>query len=109
MWGFCHHYNFRFKFDDERVTKEDTKRALEEQYGGEEEVMQFFWDIHALLSFVCIIFFSILIYLLLCFNFDSYLKQILATIMLHLNSQNTQMRICLFTYEKMTKIRLSAT
>ena len=29
---------YRFKFDDERVTKEDMKRALEEQYGGEEEV-----------------------------------------------------------------------
>ncbi|KAB5552894.1 hypothetical protein DKX38_010205 [Salix brachista] len=29
-----------FKFDDERVTKEDTKRALEEQYGGEEELPQ---------------------------------------------------------------------
>lgn len=28
----------RFKFDDERVTKEDAKKALEEQYGGEEEV-----------------------------------------------------------------------
>lgn len=28
----------RYKFDDERVTKEDLKRALEEQYGGEEEV-----------------------------------------------------------------------
>lgn len=28
----------RYKFDDERVTKEDPKRALEEQYGGEEEV-----------------------------------------------------------------------
>ncbi|KAK4581875.1 hypothetical protein RGQ29_025152 [Quercus rubra] len=27
-----------FKFDDERVTKEDVKRALEEQYGGEEEI-----------------------------------------------------------------------
>ncbi|XP_057498145.1 ubiquitin C-terminal hydrolase 13-like isoform X2 [Actinidia eriantha] len=27
-----------FKFDDERVTKEDTKKALEEQYGGEEEL-----------------------------------------------------------------------
>ncbi|XP_047317730.1 ubiquitin C-terminal hydrolase 13-like isoform X2 [Impatiens glandulifera] len=26
-----------FKFDDERVSKEDIKRALEEQYGGEEE------------------------------------------------------------------------
>ncbi|KAM0850080.1 hypothetical protein ACQ4PT_053319 [Festuca glaucescens] len=30
----------RFKFDDERVTKEDGKRALEEQYGGEEELPQ---------------------------------------------------------------------
>ncbi|XVF24606.1 hypothetical protein REPUB_Repub13aG0141800 [Reevesia pubescens] len=30
----------RFKFDDERVTKEDVKRALEEQYGGEEELPQ---------------------------------------------------------------------
>ncbi|KAJ6727514.1 UBIQUITIN-SPECIFIC PROTEASE 12-RELATED [Salix purpurea] len=30
----------RFKFDDERVTKEDIKRALEEQYGGEEELAQ---------------------------------------------------------------------
>lgn len=29
---------FRYKFDDERVTKEDMKKALEEQYGGEEEV-----------------------------------------------------------------------
>ncbi|XP_037414267.1 ubiquitin carboxyl-terminal hydrolase 13-like isoform X2 [Triticum dicoccoides] len=27
-----------YKFDDERVTKEDLKRALEEQYGGEEEL-----------------------------------------------------------------------
>lgn len=31
--------SFRYKFDDERVTKEDTKRAIEEQYGGEEEVI----------------------------------------------------------------------
>ncbi|XP_020222198.1 ubiquitin carboxyl-terminal hydrolase 12 isoform X2 [Cajanus cajan] len=27
-----------FRFDDERVTKEDAKRASEEQYGGEEEL-----------------------------------------------------------------------
>ncbi|CAH8348830.1 unnamed protein product [Eruca vesicaria subsp. sativa] len=27
-----------YKFDDERVTKEDVNRALEEQYGGEEEL-----------------------------------------------------------------------
>lgn len=31
-------FSFRYKFDDERVTKEDVNRALEEQYGGEEEV-----------------------------------------------------------------------
>jgi hypothetical protein len=29
----------RYKFDDEHVTKEETKRALEDQYGGEEEVI----------------------------------------------------------------------
>ncbi|XP_042461162.1 ubiquitin C-terminal hydrolase 12-like isoform X1 [Zingiber officinale] len=29
-----------FKFDDEKVTKEDAKKALEEQYGGEEELPQ---------------------------------------------------------------------
>ncbi|KAI3866545.1 hypothetical protein MKX03_014816 [Papaver bracteatum] len=29
-----------FKFDDERVTKADIKRALEEQYGGEEDCPQ---------------------------------------------------------------------
>lgn len=37
---------FRFKFDDERVTKEDMKRALEEQYGGEEEVRFFYHEYH---------------------------------------------------------------
>lgn len=37
---FCSVLN-RFKFDDERVTKEELKRALEEQYGGEEEVKAF--------------------------------------------------------------------
>lgn len=30
--------HFRYKFDDERVTKEDMKKAVEELYGGEEEV-----------------------------------------------------------------------
>jgi hypothetical protein len=30
-----------YKFDDERVTKEELKRALDEQYGGEEEVYCF--------------------------------------------------------------------
>lgn len=28
----------RYKFDDERVTKEDMKKALDELFGGEEEV-----------------------------------------------------------------------
>ncbi|KAF8673527.1 hypothetical protein HU200_048610 [Digitaria exilis] len=32
------HVMLRYKFDDERVTKEDAKKALEEQYGGEEEL-----------------------------------------------------------------------
>jgi len=39
MNGIISNTRFRFKFEDERVTKEDTKRALEEQYGGEEEVI----------------------------------------------------------------------
>lgn len=39
FFSFC--FCFRYKFDDERVTKEDTKKALEEQYGGEEEVIFF--------------------------------------------------------------------
>ncbi|KAK2369932.1 ubiquitin-specific protease [Trifolium repens] len=33
-------HNNRSKFDHERVTKEDPKRALEEQYGGVEELPQ---------------------------------------------------------------------
>ena len=36
--GFHTNLPGRYKFDDERVTKEELKRALEEQYGGEEEV-----------------------------------------------------------------------
>ncbi|XP_060186405.1 ubiquitin C-terminal hydrolase 13-like isoform X3 [Lycium barbarum] len=47
-----------FKFDDERVTKEDLKRALEEQYGGEEEVfVQFLlsFKLSAYALFSCII------------------------------------------------------
>jgi ubiquitin carboxyl-terminal hydrolase 7 len=35
---FSPHVALRYKFDDERVTKEDAKKALEEQYGGDEEV-----------------------------------------------------------------------
>ncbi|KAK2436837.1 ubiquitin-specific protease [Trifolium repens] len=33
-------HNNRYKFDHERVTKEDPKRVLEEQYGGVEELPQ---------------------------------------------------------------------
>lgn len=38
LYGSC---SVRYKFDDERVTKEDIKKALEEQFGGEEEVIFF--------------------------------------------------------------------
>lgn len=38
------HVILRYKFDDERVTKEDAKKALEEQYGGEEEVNLLYKD-----------------------------------------------------------------
>ncbi|XP_020672846.1 ubiquitin carboxyl-terminal hydrolase 13 isoform X1 [Dendrobium catenatum] len=48
-----------YKFDDERVTKEDVKRALEEQYGGEEEVFvtlpsrcQLFFQTHLIIYFL---------------------------------------------------------
>jgi ubiquitin carboxyl-terminal hydrolase 7 len=52
MFYKCHLYEFfwlvfRYKFDDERVTKEDTKKALEEQYGGEEEVTFFITNVHS--------------------------------------------------------------
>jgi len=52
MFYKCHIYEFfwlvfRYKFDDERVTKEDTKKALEEQYGGEEEVTFFITNVHS--------------------------------------------------------------
>ncbi|KAI3691452.1 hypothetical protein L2E82_49811 [Cichorium intybus] len=33
-------YKLQLKLDDERVTKEDMKKALDEQYGGEEELPQ---------------------------------------------------------------------
>ena len=45
IWGYGSF--FRYKFDDERVTKEDVKRALEEQYGGEEEVICLSFDFHS--------------------------------------------------------------
>lgn len=51
---------FRYKFDDERVTKEDMKRALEEQYGGEEEV-NIFLDLYIIIESV-LNFYSWIIY-----------------------------------------------
>lgn len=51
----------RYKFDDERVTKEDMKRAQEEQYGGEEEVL-FSGYFHLFLSFLFLINVCILPY-----------------------------------------------
>ena len=54
----CNGSFFRYKFDDERVTKEDVKRALEEQYGGEEEVICLLFDIYPLkLSIVVVLMF----------------------------------------------------
>lgn len=52
----------RFKFDDERVTKEDMKRALEEQYGGEEEVVVFWALYHKSLINFILIFFKLMIF-----------------------------------------------
>lgn len=59
----------RFKFDDERVTKEDMKRALEEQYGGEEEVFlpirvihKFPFEVMLIYTFANICFFVLCLY-----------------------------------------------
>lgn len=52
---------FRYKFDDERVTKEDIKRALEEQYGGEEEVIYLTAAPLLFLLFVLIVFANVLL------------------------------------------------
>lgn len=57
---------FRYKFDDERVTKEDMKKALEEQYGGEEvlfveQFLQNFLYSAFLLQVICIFKVMILI------------------------------------------------
>lgn len=83
--------SLRYKFDDERVTKEDVKRALEEQYGGEEEVI--FLPVNFVL--LCVLFVGVLMLALLY----SFHRQTLATITLHSNLQNTQMHTCLCIYE----------
>jgi len=92
---------FRYKFDDERVTKEDNKRALEEQYGGEEEVFKLYYYHRP-----C--FFFPFQYLpvndsRLCLN--SYHRQILVSITLHLSSPNTQMLICWCIFVKVTRTK----
>ena len=84
----------RYKFDDERVTKEDIKRALEEQYGGEEEVNAFIQNT-----------LNILISLLLTLLPRSFLRLILDLIMLLSNLQSTQMLICLCIFEIVIKKR----
>jgi len=58
MFYKCHLYEFfwlvfRYKFDDERVTKEDIKKALEEQYGGEEEVTFYMTNVHSVQCITC--------------------------------------------------------
>jgi len=90
---------FRYKFDDERVTKEDNKRALEEQYGGEEEVI--------ILFPLTMFFFPIQYFPVkdgrLCLN--SYHRQLLGSITLHLSSPNTQMLICWCIFVKVTRTK----
>lgn len=57
---------FRYKFDDERVTKEDMKKAVEELYGGEEEV-SFPYCYNFFLLFSSNRFFVLLLSLLICY------------------------------------------
>lgn len=86
----------RYKFDDERVTKEDNKRALEEQYGGEEEVYVSNSTSNLCRAVSC---------------FDSYFcfyschRQIPASITLPSSLQNTPMLTCLFIYVRVTRIK----
>ena len=93
----------RFKFDDERVTKEDMKRVLEEQYGGEEEVLLYIFS--ELNLFVLILKFNALIsFPRLSLSIpDSYPRPIPVSIMPHLSLQNTPMHTCLCIYVKVTR------
>ena len=97
--------SLRYKFDDERVTKEDTKRALEEQYGGEEEVTGLlplvvvfdpFKHLNLLVNASTTCFF---------FFFGSYLRQILDSTTLLSNSPNIRMHTCLFIYVNQTRTK----
>lgn len=65
----------RFKFDDERVTKEETKRALEEQYGGEEEVTHYTWLICLQLTFFYFILTNFVLFSLKVATNESWLQQ----------------------------------
>ena len=95
----------RFKFDDERVTKEDVKRALEEQYGGEEEVLFSGDCLLKLIFLLCSCFLSVDTFLSYILPFNSYRRQILGSTTLHLNLLNIQMHICLCIYEKVTRTK----
>lgn len=80
---------YRFKFDDDYVTKEDMRMALDENYGGEEgeEVIRY---MHMDIDTVGMISYDLII-------LDSFLE---GTITLH---------ICLCTYVKLTRRRYSVT
>lgn len=75
------------------------KRALEEQYGGEEEVL--------FSSAQCLIFDFIIVALFMIYlaNFDSYHRQILDSITLLLNLPNIQMHTCWCIYVTVTRTR----
>jgi hypothetical protein len=88
----------RYKFDDERVTKEDPRRVLEEQYGGEEEVNILFLMVVAFDPYEHLLMIQPLI-----LYFNSYRRQILDSITLLLNLPNTQMLICWCIYVKLTR------
>jgi hypothetical protein len=77
------------------VTKEDMKRALEEQYGGEEEV------IHADTKLLQLAWVHN-IYLCCSSRIPT-----LGWILHRLDLPSIQMLTCLFTFEKVTKITLS--
>lgn len=94
----------RYKFDDERVTKEDVKRALEEQYGGEEEVI-FLGYIPTALTIRFLSMTKYLTDLFLSFISNSCHRPILVSITLLSNSQNTLMHTCLCTYETVTRTK----
>lgn len=95
-------WTIRYKFDDERVTKEELKRALEEQYGGEEEVR----SCVALQSSCCDLISSLVVNEMV--DVFSYLKQTLVSITPLSSSQSTPMHTCWCTSGSPIRIRLYA-